>query len=330
MSFACPQTRVHSDCYMEEAVRNGSGNIVYSFARCRTTQNKKCYLGMYRDGRMRSGAKARQSQSTAQWLTRHVPLEELKPARDTKERISKPGGWTAPSPYPPPTSPASPVSPEEQRRKRVRRWCRNLDVMLKRPDKFLERCKYDCQLLERMVQQPNTYMRRCLVSLVRRRERQKARKKAGLGGGDGGGAVAHVNMTSVRAKVRRLWPQRKEIFRRLRQLRRCNKKKEKKGRGQGHKGHSCSMKDIRRQQRRRAKRRRKTEPSSASGPASADLDTPRSRSRSPSRSDRKRVRHSRKKTGRKRRHRHEAGASGRSTERLGQRSATLETPSALT
>lgn len=291
-----PQTRVHEDCYIQEAVRNGSGNIVYNYAHCRTPENKKCYLGMYRNGTMRLGSMARQSQNTAQWLAKEVGEEDLKNAWDEKEMIKKQGGWV------PPTLPAvptpKPVSRKEQRRKRVRRWCRNLSVIVKRPGKFVARCKHDCDVLKRMIRHPKRYMRHCLISFVRRRIRNRARKRSGSG------VLPQqqqpvLDNEKIRARVQQLWPRRNEIFQRLRQLRRCNKRR----RQRGHKRHSCSKREIRRQQRRRAKKRSQSKATPSASTSTSSSSTPRSRSRPSSSSSRSstrrpRIRHQRKKTGR--------------------------------
>ena len=252
---------------------------------------------MYRNGTMRLGTLARQSQNTAQWLAKEVGEEDLKNAWDEKEMIKKRGGWEPPT-LPAVTTPR-PVSKKEQRRKRVRRWCRNLNVIVKRPSKFVERCKHDCDVLKRMIRHPKRYMRHCLISFVRRRIRNRARKKSGSDVALSPQQQQQqqqelvLDNEKIRARVQRLWPRRNEIFQRLRQLRRCNKRRRQRGR----KRHSCSKREIRRQQRRRAKKRSRAK----STPASFVSSTPRSgsrssTSRSPTRP--RRIRHRRKKTGR--------------------------------
>nr|KAG5706199.1 hypothetical protein BaRGS_019526 [Batillaria attramentaria] len=198
-----------------------SGYRVYLFHNCRHGNDKRCYLGHYRNGTMRLGRNARKSQETAQWLTT-PPGEDLAEAEKRKDEIHKGVAWTPPPP-PPPSPTPKPVDKREQKRKRVRRWCRNLTVILKHPEKFRNRCEYDCDILEKMIQRPERHMRRCLHRQIVRRKRKKARKL---------GETLDIKKVKAkaRARVKILWPKRDEIFRRLRQLRRCNKRRKAKQR----------------------------------------------------------------------------------------------------
>ncbi|XP_076467673.1 uncharacterized protein LOC143298675 [Babylonia areolata] len=303
---------VHSDCYMKEAIRNGTGNIVYNFVNCSGPDGRQCYLGTFHNGTMRRGSEAVQAQDTSQWLYIPVTEQHRNEAEDEKQTIQK-RGWSPPptTPIPSTTTPTTttrrPVSRREQRRKRVRRWCRNLDVIVKRPHKYRKRCKHDCDVLDRMIRTPDRYMRRCLKHHVRRRlgkKTTKRKKGRGTGGGVQAGGDSQVS-AKVRAKVQSLWPRRQEIFRRLRQLRRCNKElRRRKGRRSG----SCSKRQLQMQLRVRAQKRRQSKTSSPSPSPSSSAPTPRSRSRPRSRSGRRRVRHERKRSGRKRQGRRGRGA----------------------
>ncbi|XP_070183120.1 uncharacterized protein [Littorina saxatilis] len=289
-------SQVHSDCYIQEAVRNLSSYIVYSFKECRTPDKKKCYLGMYRNGTMRAGNQARQSQGTAQWLTVEVKPEDEKNAEDEKETIRKQGGWTAPTATPSPPTPR-PVSEKEQRRKRVKRWCRNLSVIRKKPDKFVKRCKRNCDILQRMIADPERSMRHCLISLVRRRIRNKARKRGGQMLDD------KTLKRKSRDQAQRLWPRREEIFRRLRHLRRCNLKHR---RRPGQKKYSCTKKELRRHERKNTKKRRMRKISQSKSSTTPSGSSVSLGSRSTPRSRRRRLRHPRKRGGRER-HKQEEG-----------------------
>ncbi|PVD34659.1 hypothetical protein C0Q70_05936 [Pomacea canaliculata] len=149
---------LNESCYLNESTR--SNNLVFFFSHCRVGR-KRCTLGMYRNGTMQLGRDARQSRETAQWLSKPVGEKVLDEARIKKEEIEK-NGWKP--------------RRREQQRKRARRWCVQLDVMVQRPDKYLKRCKGDCQLLEKMLNNSQFYMRRCLQRMVRRRRKMKALK----------------------------------------------------------------------------------------------------------------------------------------------------------
>lgn len=197
---------------------------MFFFSHCRVGR-KRCTLGMYRNGTMQLGRDARQSRETAQWLSKPVGEKVLDEARIKKEEIEK-NGWKP--------------RRREQQRKRARRWCVQLDVMVQRPDKYLKRCKGDCQLLEKMLNNSQFYMRRCLQRMVRRRRKMKALKSPT--------PLPTLEPQQLRTRMRKMWPKRHDIFSRLRK-RRCNKIEDR------NRKKRCRSIESRRTKRRRAKRK---------------------------------------------------------------------------
>jgi hypothetical protein len=222
-------------------VNNGNHFSAYYFKECSADEGKKCFLGVHRNGTLVPGNMARKSQDRTQWLTLFVSPEDQNYAYKRKmEYMSNP--WT-PSTTPAPTT-HKPKDRREQRRKRVRRWCRNLSVILRRSEKFLQRCKHDCNVLQDMLEHPQRSLRRCLVSYVRRRERKRKLKERG-----GRRRKVSVNMDKVKKEVQKLMPHHEQIFQWQRDVRRCNRRRQKLNKPR------CTSRDVRRMIRRRKKKR---------------------------------------------------------------------------
>lgn len=247
----CVQTDLHGDCYLNESTSSNHNTNFYFLNSDR--HNKHSYLGLFRNGTLVPGDQARKSQERCWWLTLPVSEEDQKAAFKSKREFAT-SPW-APTTTTTPAPTTKPLDRREQTRKRVRRWCRNLTVILKNPDKFQRRCRHDCAKLTDMIEHPKRALRRCLVSFVRRRERKRKLKKRG-----GKRRKVTVDSEKVKKIVQELMPRHEEIFQWQRQVRRCNRRR------QRLEMERCNSRDVRRMIRRRKKKRQEIQTKKNSSP----------------------------------------------------------------
>ncbi|KAK6173401.1 hypothetical protein SNE40_016859 [Patella caerulea] len=177
--FLCMDNRSHiyasrnvtPDCAFSEGFIHNY-NVYYHASH--KEKRKKFYLGIERDGRMKPGLYARNSQSMSQFLPVQVPPQSMYRAKQESARLSRTGimklvGRNTKTPDPA-------KKRKNERRRRRRRWCSKLQKIYKNQEKYQGRCKRFCDLLDEMIKNYSKHKKRCERARKRRRKQSNKRR----------------------------------------------------------------------------------------------------------------------------------------------------------